>query len=185
MRALFLILALAWPLAAVAAPETYQLNKANSVVGFTYKFQGNPNKGRMPVKSANVQLDLDNVPASKINVTLDASRAKAGFIFATETMKGPKMLHTARYPDIRFQSTAIKGDLRGATIRGNLTIRGVTRPVTLKAGLFRQNGTKLGDRSRLIVQLTGSVSRAAFGADGFPGFVDDRIDLNIIARIEK
>lgn len=185
MRILSLILALLMPIAAFAAPETYRLNKANSVVGFTYMFQGNPNQGRMPVKSAQIQLDLDNVPASKINVTLDASQAKAGFIFATQTMKGPKVLYTERFPDIRFQSTAIKGDLRGARIRGNLTIRGVTRPVILQAGLFRQKGTELGDRNRLIVQLTGSVSRAAFGAGGFPGFVDDRIDLNIIARIER
>ncbi len=184
MRILVLLsLLLAAP--AFAAPETYRLNAAESVVGFTYQFQGNPNRGRMPVKAARMVLDLDNVPASQVDVTLDARRAKAGFIFATQTMKGPEVLHTAQHPEIRFQSTKVVGDLRGAKVQGNLTVRGVTRPVTLDAGLYRQGGTEVGDRSRLIVQLTGSISRAAFGAGGFPGFVDDRIDLNIIARIEK
>ena len=100
-------------------------------------------------------------------------------------MKGPQVLNTDRFPEIRFRSTSITGDLRGARVTGDLTVRGVTRPVTLNAGLYRQSGTEICDRSRLIVQLTGSISRAAFGADGFPGFVDDEINLNIIARIEK
>jgi len=184
MRILTLIFAvLALP--AFAAPEAYRLNAAQSIVGFTYKFQGNPTQGRMPVKAANMVLDLDNVPNSTVEVTLNASRAKAGFLFATQTMRGPEVLYTDQFPEIQFRSTTIRGDLRGADVTGNLTVRGVTRPVTLRAGLYRQSGTEAGDRSRLIVQLTGSISRAAFGADGFPGFVDDRIDLNIIARIEK
>lgn len=178
-----LIFLLATP--AFAAPEAYRLDAANSVVGFTYMFQGNANQGRMPVKSARMDLDLDNVPQSRVDVTLDVRRAKAGFIFATQTMKGPEVLNTAQYPEIRFRSTSVSGDLNGALVNGDLTVRGVTRPVTLKAGLYRQKGTEAGDRSRLIVQLKGSISRAAFGADGFPGFVDDMIDLNIIARIEK
>lgn len=184
MRILTLIFALL-ALPAFAAPEAYRLNAAQSVVGFTYMFQGNPNQGRMPVKSARMVLDLDNVPNSTVDVTLNADRAKAGFIFATQTMKGPQVLNTAQFPEIRFRSTSITGDLRGARVTGDLTVRGVTRPVTLQAGLYRQSGTEVGDRSRLIVQLTGTISRAAFGAGGFPGFVDDPIDLNIIARIEK
>lgn len=188
MRLVFLIAFLLLPLGmkpSAAAPEAYRLNASQSIVGFTYMFQGNPNKGRMPVKAAEMTLDLDNVPNSVVNVTLDARRARAGFIFATQTMKGPEVLHTARFPEIQFRSTSIQGDLRGARVTGDLTVRGVTRPVTLNAGLYRQSGTEAGDRSRLIVQLTGTISRAAFGADGFPGFVDDQIDLNIIARIEK
>lgn len=188
MRAVSLAFALlfaVWAPPASAAPEAYRLNASESIVGFTYLFQGNSTQGRMPVKSANMRLDLDNVPASTVDVTLDARRAKAGFIFATETMKGPSVLNTDRFPEIRFRSTSITGDLSGATVIGNLTVRGVTRPVTLKAGLFRQSGTQAGDRSRLIIQLTGTISRAAFGAGGFPKFVDDQIALNIIARIEK
>lgn len=188
MRLVFLIIILLFPLGlrpAFAAPEAYRLNASQSIVGFTYMFQGSPTQGRMPVKAADMWLDLDNVPNSKVNVTINARRARAGFIFATQTMKGPQVLNTDRFPEIRFRSTSITGDLRGARVTGDLTVRGVTRSITLNAGLYRQSGTEIGDRSRLIVQLTGSISRAAFGADGFPGFVDDTINLNIIARIEK
>jgi polyisoprenoid-binding protein YceI len=186
MRRLALLLGLiALPALALAAPERYRLDAANSVVGFSYSFEGAGQKGRMPVKSAEILLDLDNVPASRVAVTLDPTRAQAGFVFATEAMKGANVLDTARFPEIRFRSISVAGGLSDATVTGNLTIRDVTRPVTLSARLYRQRGTDAGERNRLVILLTGSVSRSAFGADGFPGFVGDRIELEILARIEK
>lgn len=184
IRALILLTCLL-AVPALAAPERYQLNTEQSVVGFTYQFQGNSRQGRMPVATAVMNLDLDNIARSQVNVTLDAARANAGALFMTSTMKGPNVLNTAMHPEIAFTSTKIEGSLRGARITGDLTIRGVTRPVTLTAGLYRQQGTARTDRSRLIVQLLGSVSRSAYGAGGFPGFVADQIDLNIIAYIER
>ncbi|MEL6313811.1 MAG: YceI family protein [Pseudomonadota bacterium] len=169
----------------VAAPESYTLDMDQSVVGFTYQFQGNPRQGRMPVSTAVMDLDLDNIARSRVTVTLNAAQANAGALFMTSTMKGPNVLNTKAHPTIKFTSTKIEGSLRGAKVTGDLTIRGVTRPVTMTAGLYRQQGTERTDRSRLIVQLLGSVSRSAFGANGFPGFVADQIDLNIIAYIEK
>ena len=100
-------------------------------------------------------------------------------------MKGPQVLDTARYPEILFRSPRITGDLSGTVVEGDLTICGITRPVRLNAGLYRQRGTDVDDLDKVTVQLTGAISRAAFGAGGFPGFVGDRIDLNIVARIEK
>lgn len=187
-RALFPLLAgLLWLALAPAQadPERYQLDADRSEVRFGFTLQGANVDGVMPVKSAEMEIDLDNVPGSRVDVTLDASGARAGVFFVTQTMKGPQVLATDSFPDIRFRSTAFAGDLSGATVTGDLTIRNVTRPVTLQAGLFRQRGTELGDRSQLAVLLTGSVSRSAFGAGGFPGYVDDPISLRILARIEK
>ena len=171
--------------ATLAAPVQYTLDAARSTVGFSFDFQGAQQTGTMPVSRANMLIDLDNVPASSVDVTLDPSGARAGVIFLTQTMKGPNVLDTARFPEIRFVSRRFTGDLNGASVTGDLTVRDITRPVTLKAGLFRQRGTQEGDRDALAVLLTGAISRAAFGADGFPGFVGDQIALRIIARIEK
>lgn len=170
---------------AYGGPDRYQLDAARSLVQFTYVFNGTRRTGRMPVKSADLLIDLDNLPASRVIVTLNARRARAGFIFATETMKSRDVLNTAQFPEITFRSTRFSGGLNGATVTGDLTIRDVTRPITLKAGLFRQRGTVAGDRDNLDVLLTGTVSRAAFGAGGFSRQVGDRIGLRIIARITK
>lgn len=168
-----------------AALERYRLDTARSEVMFTYTFEGTEKTGKMPVKSAEIRINLDNIPNSQVSVTLDASAARAGFVFATEMMKGPEVLDTAHHPTIHFQSTSIQGDLSGATVTGNLTIRGVTRMVELEAELYRQRGTAEGDRDNLTVLLTGAVNRADYGAIGFPGFVGKRIGLRILARITR
>jgi polyisoprenoid-binding protein YceI len=171
--------------AASAAPEAFRLDTARSSVGFTYRFMGGDTRGTMPVKSADMLIDLRDIGASQVDVTLDPSRARAGFVFATQAMKGQKVLDTARHPEITFRSTRITGTLQDARVTGDLTVRGVTRAVTLKAGLYRQRDTDPADLDRLTVLLTGAIDRRDFGADGFPGYVGPMIALRIVARIER
>jgi polyisoprenoid-binding protein YceI len=185
MRAVFILTLCLFASLSWAAPQGYWLDTARSTVGFTYSFQGSPTQGSMPVKSADITLDLDNLPNSRVRVTLDAAGAKAGFIFATQAMKDAKVLNTKQFPEIIFTSSGVAGTLSAATVSGNLTVRGVTRPITLRAGLFRQRGTDLRDRRNLAVLLTGKISRSAFGATGYPGMVGDTIDLRILARITR
>ncbi|MEO3413470.1 YceI family protein [Roseovarius sp. CAU 1744] len=168
-----------------ASPESYRLVAERSTVEFFYTFDGVRKAGHMPVVSADLLIDLDAVASSRILVTLNARAARAGFIFATEAMKSRRVLDTARHPEIHFRSTRINGDLRGAAIAGELTIRGVTRPVTLNARLYRQRGTAVDDRNNLLVELTGSIRRSEFGASGYPDLVGDEISLRVIARITR
>jgi polyisoprenoid-binding protein YceI len=170
---------------AQAGPMAYQLEKARSKVQFTYEFGGNTMTGRMPVQSADMSIDLDNLPASSIRVTLDAAHARAGFVFATQAMKSASALNTDKFPEIVFKSTHITGDLKGAVVTGDLTVRGVTLPVTLMAGLYRQGGTDVGDRNNLAILLTGDINRSAYGAGGYRAYVGDTIHLRIIALISK
>lgn len=170
---------------ATAAPVPYRLDPAHTVVTFTYTLGRDRQTGRMPVKSARLLIDLDRLSASRIDVVLDARRARAGFFLATDVLRGPGMLDTARYPEIRFRSTAIRGSPRAATVTGLLSLHGVTRPVTMRAGLYRAPGTEPDNRDDLTVLMTGSVSRAAFGITGHAGDIGDRIGLTIIARITK
>jgi len=123
-------------------------------------------------------------------VTVDASRARTGFFFATEAMKAPSVLNTRAHPTIRFRSTRIRlngaGRLQdGAKIDGELTIRGITRLVTLNAALFRQAGTEAGDLSRLSFRLSGAVDRMEFGVAGYPDLVDKEVKLDIVARVRR
>lgn len=184
LRTLLLTLILI-PTLSIAGPESYRLNTGRSTVSFGFDFDGARKTGHMPVTSADLLIDLNNLSGSRVLVTLDAHAARAGFLLATRAMKGRSVLNTAEFPSIHFRSTRIQGDLRGAVVSGELTIRGVTRPVTLNARLFRQRGTDLTDRSNLVVELTGSISRSGFGAAGYPTLVADTIDLRIIAQISR
>ncbi len=176
---------LVWGQAAFSAAVKYELNTAESVVGFTYYFNGAGTEGRMPVETADLQLDLQNVSRSKIDVTLSPKRAKAGFLFATEALKGEQVLNVVSHPTIRFVAREISGSIHGAKVEGDLTVRGVSRPVTLAAQLFRQRGTEAGDLDKLSILLTGSLDRRDFGADGYADLVGPNIDLRILARIDR
>jgi len=170
---------------ALAEPQPWRLDTERSSVRFTYEFSGGDNTGTMPVAAADMVLDLADPPASTVNVTLDAARARAGFFFATQAMRGPRVLDTARHPAITFRSTRITGTLRAARVEGRLTVRGTTRPVTLTATLYRQRDTDPETLDDLTVLLTGEIDRHDFGASGYPGFVGPRIGLRIVARIER
>jgi len=175
----------ALPRAGHPAPQRYRLDAARSTVAFSYMIGDTVMTGQMPVKSAEMALDLDTVPDSRVDVVLDAARARAGVFLATQALRDTSVLDTATHPEIRFRSTRIVGDLSGATITGDLTVRGITRAVTLDAGLYRQRGTPPGDRDNLTVLLTGNVSRSAFGATGYARLVGDTIGIRIVARITK
>ncbi len=171
-----------------AAPVAYNLQADRSEVGFVYTLTGAQNRGSMPVRAADITIDIAQFANSSVDVTLDVRRAQTGLVFATQALKAASVLDAQSYPTIRFQSTAIRpNDPRnlsaGGKIDGNLTIRGITRPVTLNAAVFRQQGTADGDLSQLSFRISGSVQRSAFGAAGYGDIVADEIQLDIAARV--
>ncbi|MEL7025949.1 MAG: YceI family protein [Pseudomonadota bacterium] len=169
----------------LAAPVEYQFENETSRVQYRVDFGTSEIFGVMPVQSARVSLDFDRASNSSVDVTLNAARATASFPFAAEALKGPNVLNTAQHPAITFVSNAFRADGNRAEVDGTITIKGVSRPMTLRGGLFREQGQQAGDRSQLLVRLNGSVQRSAFGADGFADAVGDRVDIEIIARIRR
>jgi len=176
------------PLAALAERVPYRLQADRSEVGFVFNLSGANNRGSMPVRAADIVIDFDRFSNSTADVTVDVSRARTGLIFATEALKAGSVLNASAHPTIRFQSTAIRpNDPRnlsaGGKIDGNLTIRGITRPVTLDAAVFRQQGSAEGDLSQLSFRISGTVNRSDFGATGYSDLVADQIRLDIAARV--
>lgn len=169
-----------------AAPVTYTLDAANSTVGFEVGFGPDRIMGTIPVASADIALDLERVGNSRVAVVLDVAHAQASFPFATQALRGAKVLNAADFPDMTFRSTGVT--LRGsevAEVAGELTIRGQTRPVSLTAQLFRQRGTEAGDRSRLVLMVNGLIRRSEFGASGWGGMVDDEVEVKMAVRMDR
>ncbi len=180
---LLAVLSVCAPAVADARPLHYLLDPAQSVVGFEVRMGESPLKGRMPVIAADMTLDFDRASASRVSVTLSPAGAEMGLPFATQAMKSPEVLDTRQHPEIRFESTKVTPTADGARIDGRITIRGVTRPVTLKAQIFRPEGSQPGARAELTIRLNGTISRKDFGAVGFGDMVGDRVLLDIRAHI--
>jgi len=168
---------------AAAAPVSYVLDTTASVVGFETDFGPDRITGQMPVTRADLSLDFAHVGHSTVAVTLDASAAQASFPFAAQAMRGPKVLDTAQYPQISFQSTSVRAEGDGARVDGQVTIRGATRPMVLRATIWRRQGSDPTDLSHLVIRLAGAVNRSDFGATGWADMVGDEVRLDILARI--
>lgn len=171
-----------------AAARRYRLDGAASTVGFSFVLNGAPTSGTMPVSRADIRFDPADLSATTVDVQLDVTGARTPLIFATNALKSPDVLDAGRFPAIRFASAAVRlaqdGRLSGgAEIDGRLTLRGQTRPITLRADLFRARGTDPDDLSTLQVHLTGALSRSAFGASGYAKLVRDEVTLDIVAVI--
>jgi len=134
------------------------------------------------------ELNLDIVNPSKSSVTIDIPIS--GLVTASEKltghMKTKDFFDAEKFPSAKFASTSVKVSKLNAVITGNLTMMGITKPVTLKANLSG-NGPNL---FRNKIETVGfhaktSINRSEWGMSyGIPG-VSDKIDLDITAAFEK
>jgi polyisoprenoid-binding protein YceI len=181
---LVLAAALAAAQATRAAPVTYALDEAASTVAFETDFGPDLITGAIPLATADLRLDFENVANSSVSVVLNVSGATASFPFAAQALKGPKVLDARSFPQMSFESTKVTRTDDGAEVTGNMTIRGVTKPVTLRAVMTRPKGSAPDDLDRLTMRLSGRVSRADFGATGWSDMVGDEVRILITARID-
>ena len=73
-----------------------------------------------------------------------------------------------------------------ALLRGNLTLHGVTRPVTFHVTLTDIKGTPGVDQGKeILVKATTTVSRAEFGMDTLSSLVDDKVQLCMSVKARK
>ena len=176
-------IALAAP--AGAAPLPYKLDAGRSSFRYETDFGADKITGDMPVVAANVILDFDNVANCKVAVRLDVAGATASFPFAAQALKGPTMLDAGSFPEISFQSTSVKRKGDGASVAGNITLRGVTRQIVFDANTYLQEGSAAGDLAHLTVRLQGALRRSDFGATGWADMVGDEVRLDILARVDR
>jgi polyisoprenoid-binding protein YceI len=173
----------ALPPAAHARPVAYVLQPDRSTVAFETDFGREHITGSFPLLRAALTLDFDQAANSSIDVVLDVTRARASFPFAAQAMKGEGVLDAGHHPQMHFASSRVSASGDGAEVQGQLTIRGLTRPVTLHAAILREVGRPPGDRSHLSVRLTGLLHRSDFGATGWADLVGDDVRIRIDARI--
>ena len=163
----------------------YDIVRNQSDVGFSYQFGANAVMGTFPKYTADIAIDFDRPNNSHVNVTLNTATAKAGFIFATQALRSKRVLDVQTYPDIEFISKSIRPDGTTVVIDGLVTVRGITKPLTLTAQLLRAPGTLPTERENLRMRISGALNRHDFGASGFPNDVGDILGIIINVQIRR
>ena len=176
---LFALLA-AFPLAASAAPETFNIDSTHSAPRFEYSHFGYSTQIHSFDKaSGKIVLDRAARTAS-VNVTIDAKSVNTGYALFNEHIQEEDFFDTDKYPTITFQSTQVKfdGD-KPVAVDGNLTIKGVTKPVTLTVTSFLAMPHPMMKKDAIGANAVAKIKRSDFKMGKFAPYVSDEVTLSI------
>jgi polyisoprenoid-binding protein YceI len=164
------------------------LDPENSSAEFVCKHVFSKMRGMFPKPSGSVMLDEANPVNSKINATIDVNTITTGVEERDNHLKSPDFFDVAQYPAITFVSTGMsRSSATLYSVTGNLTMHGVTKPVTLAVTASPPFNHAGGIRRG--IEATTSVNRKDFGLRWeFPGegsgvVVGDNIQITIKAEL--
>ncbi|QDL92194.1 YceI family protein [Paroceanicella profunda] len=183
--ALGLILAACGPALAAAAP--YRIDPDHSAITFEASHLGfSAFHGRFRSFAAQIDFDPQDIEATRVRVVVDAASLYTGSEERDRnTMDFPEMLDVTAFPSITFVSTSVVlTSAETAEMTGDLTLRDVTRPITLRVRLNAHGITPIsGGKEVYGFSATGDVDRTAFGFDfaapAVSAVIPVRIDLEI------
>ena len=183
-----LLLASSSVFAAAGAPvpvaEKYDIDASHSGVVFGWNHFGFSNpSARFDKIEGSVLLDKADLTGSSISVTLPLEGLDTGVAKLDEALKGADFFDAIRYPTITFKSTKVeKSGENALKITGDLTVHGVTKPVTLdakvnKIGIFEIPGVIKAQAAGF--DATTVIKRSDFGVTKYVPAVSDEISVRI------
>ncbi|MDP2697032.1 YceI family protein [Thalassospira sp.] len=181
VAALAIVAGLSSAALSVQAAETYKFDTEHTSVVFAVSHLGFSNfQGRFGGIDGELVLDRDAPANSSLTVTIDLTAVDSGVAALDGHLQTPDFFNTAEFPTATFKSTSVEltGD-KTAKVTGDLTLHGVTSPVTLDVTL---NGEGAHPMSGLYIagfSATGTVTRSAFGMNYLVPAVGDDVELRI------
>ncbi len=178
LAALLFALAAATP--ALAAPATYTVDTTHTFPRFSYSHFGYSTQlSRFDSTSGKVVFDAAAKTGS-VDIVIDAKSVNTGYATFNEHIQGEDFLDTAKYPTATFKSTKVffKGD-KPARIEGNLTLKGVTKPVTLTVTSFQSMPHPMLKKPAIGANAFTVVKRSDFGAGKYAPYVGDEVRIDI------
>ena len=171
-----------------AAPPAgnYKIDPAHSVAFFEVGHAGGISRFMGRFNDMTGDLVVDVAEKSKITVEIKVDSVDTKHEGLDKHLKSPDFFNAVQFPTMSFVSTAVTLNAAGeGNVTGNLTLHGVTKPVTLK---LKQIGAGLGMKGeqRVGYVATSSIKRSDFGMNyGIPKAATDELDLKINIEAAK
>jgi len=149
----------------VPAPGEYNIDTTHSYVSFTARhLMVTKVRGRFPVTAGRLVI-ADDPAESFVEAQIDVSAVESGDTKRDEHLRSADFFDAANHPYATFRSTGVIGDGDGEfTLHGDLTIRGVTHPVTLRGEYLGAQASPWGD-TRIGFSAETDVSRKDWGLE--------------------
>ncbi len=179
--------------AASSAPDpakvtggTYAVDPNHTQVLFGFNHMGfTHNMGIFARPTGSLVLDPKSPAQAKVEVTFPVDSIATGVPKFNDHLMSPDFFDAAKFPTATFKSKSVAVDGRSADIVGDLTIKGVTKEVTLDANLVGVGPNPMSKKETVGFSATTTIKRSDFGLGmGIP-MVGDAVELKIAAAFEK
>jgi polyisoprenoid-binding protein YceI len=131
-------------------------------------------------------LDSADPTRSRLDVQVPVSSLITPSVRLSEELEGPQWLNAAAFPDMSYRSTHITmTGPRSARVDGELTLHGVTRPLTLTATFNRAGENPVDHAFTIGFEGRGVVRRSDFGVSAYKGAIGDDVHITISAAFER
>ena len=173
---------------------SYTVDSGHTLVVWTLDHLGfSPYTGIFGGVTGTLTLDPKNPNAAKVDVTIPVSKVTTASEGLTSHLLRPGKdggkpdFFGASPADARFVSTSVRASGRTAKIAGNLTLNGVTKPVTLDARFYGAGKAppQMGGKENVGFTATTTIKRSEFGLGFGVPMVGDDVKLEIKAAFQK
>jgi len=170
------------PTPALVKAGTYAVDPAHTQVTWQVEHMGfSLLQGQFGASGGSITIDPARPAATKVEVTFPIAKLSVTTEAFAHHLQSGDFFDAAKYPDAKFVSTAVTVSGNSATIQGNLTIKNVTKPVTLKATFIGAGDNPMNKKLNFGFRATGSIKRSDFGLGLAVPVVSDKVDLTINA----
>jgi polyisoprenoid-binding protein YceI len=169
----------------MAAPVTYTVDGSHTFPRFSYSHFGFSTQLSSFGKTTGTVVFDAQAKTGAVDIVIDTTTVNTGFADFNGHIQSEDFLDTAKFPKATFKSTKVvfAGD-KPASIEGQLTIKGVTKPVTLTVTSFQAMPHPMMKVPALGANAFVTIKRSEFNAGKYAPYVGDevRIDIAIEAQ---
>ena len=165
---------------ALAAPQTFEIDGSHTFPRFSYSHFGYSTQvSRFDNTSGTVVFDADAKTGS-VDISIDMKSVNTGFADFNGHLQGEDFLDTAKFPKATFKSTKVNfQDGKPASIEGQLTIKGITKAVTLTVTSFQAMPHPMLKKDAIGANAFTMIKRSEFNAGKYVPYVGDDVRIDI------
>ncbi|ENV36921.1 hypothetical protein F959_01729 [Acinetobacter venetianus RAG-1 = CIP 110063] len=165
----------------LAAPVDYKIDPTHTATVFSWNHFGfsTPSANFTDIQGV-IKVDNAKPANSSVEVTIPLSSVNTNVAALDKEFQEEAWFNAAKYPNITFKSTKVETkDKKHFKITGDLTVKGITKPVVLDAVLNKQGEHPMAKVPAIGFNATTSFDRSAFGIGNYVPNVGDKITVNI------
>lgn len=170
---------------AIAFAAKFAFDERRTEVRFVYTMAYSTQRGRFTRVSGTLDFDDKAPEKAMISASIATTSLTTGEPLVDSELKGASFFNVAASPVIKFKSRSVSAaSAENASVSGDITVNGITKPVTLMVSLKPHDDTSLKyDAGARAFYARTRIQRSAFNMTDYQSMVNDEVDIEIDAIV--